>query len=133
MKISRIYYISRFVLVALISAIFAWSGLPWWMAALVFSLGVGFFAWAPSSGRYRVVSNPQGAPLRVDERVQQIRDRAGRNAFVITEVLFFGLYLYGQTQEPATISAAAIGVSLAIGMLAYMALLLLYERMPYGE
>ncbi|MGD8603069.1 MAG: hypothetical protein PVF49_00715 [Anaerolineales bacterium] len=128
MKSLRIYYLTRFIIIALISAMFAWSGMPWWMVGLVFILGAGFFLWAPLSGRYRVIPDANSAPLRMDERGRQVRDRAGRNAFLLMQILTLVLYLYGQFQESQSIPAAAVGIVLAIGMLSYLVLSLLYER-----
>jgi hypothetical protein len=128
MKSLRTYYLTRFILVALICAIMTWSGLPWWIVSVVFILGAGFFVWAPLSGRYRIVNETHGAPLRMDERGRQVRERAGRNAFLIMQALSLGLFLYGQFQEPPSIPAAAIGIMLGVGMLSYLVLSLLYER-----
>ena len=128
MKSLRMYYLTRFLLMTLISIILALSGTPWWIVSVVFVLGAGFFVWAPLSGRYRVVDENHGTPLRMDERGKQVRNRAGRSAFLISQALTLGLFLYGQFQMPPSIPAAAIGIVLGIGVLAYLVLSLLYER-----
>jgi hypothetical protein len=128
MQSLRIYLLTRILLVALISLILIWSGVPWWIVSVVFVLAAGFFVWAPLSGRYRVVDENHAAPLRMDERGRQVRDRAGRNAFLITQALTLGLFLYGQFQEPQSIQTAAMGTVLGIGMLSYLVLSVCYER-----
>lgn len=127
------YYLSRVAVVALISLIFAWSGLPWWLAGLVFILAGGFFIWAPASGQYRVLAEEAGMPLRLDERARQIRDRAGRTAFVIIEMLILVLFTYGQFQDPPSIPTAAVGAILGIGMFSYLVLIQIYARAPEHE
>lgn len=133
MKYLTQYHLSRLVIMGAISLIFAWSGMPWWLAGLVFVLGAVFFLWAPLSGRYRVVADTPTAPLRLDERARQVRDRAGRTAFQIMELLTLSIFLYGQFQTPPLVSTAAVGGLLGIGMLSYLVLTLWYERASIKE
>ncbi len=58
------YYVGRLVMVAVVVAILMLAEVPWWAAAATGVVLVGFFLWAPRSGRY-VTSKPAGmAPLR---------------------------------------------------------------------
>lgn len=133
MKTHWQYYLSRIVVVASISLIFAWSGMPWWMAGLVFIVAAGFFIWAPASGHYRVLTNEAATPLRLDERSRQIRDRAGRTAFVVVEILALAVFTFGQFQDPPVVPTAAIGIVLGLGMFTYLLLIQVYERAPQRE
>ena len=121
------------MVVALISLIFAWSGLAWWLAGLVFVAGAGFFIWAPASGRYRVLDNETVAPLRLDERTQRIRDHAGRIAFVIVEFLALAIFTFGQFQDPPQIPTSAVGAMLGVGMISYLLLIWVFERAPQRD
>jgi uncharacterized membrane protein len=127
------YYLSRIMVVALISLIFAWSGLVWWLAVLVFVVGAGFFIWAPVSGRYRVVDNQTATPLRLDERSQRIRNRAGRIAFLVVEFLALAIFTLGQFQDPPQIPTSAVGAMLGVGMISYLMLIWVLERAPQPD
>jgi hypothetical protein len=133
MKSNWQYYLSRVVVVALISLIFAWSGAPLWMVALTFIITAGFFIWAPLSGRYRVTDEQSATPFRLDERARQARNRAGRAAFMVVETLALALFIYGQFLDPPLIPAGAVGALLGFGMGCYLVLILYYERSSFQE
>ena len=67
------YYVSRTLLSAGFAALLVAAGAPWWMATIVWVLGLMFFAWAPRSGRYVVQEGGGIAPLRSDERSRSVR------------------------------------------------------------
>jgi len=113
------YLASRAAIAAIFGIAFGFAGLPWWAAALLGVAVLAFFAVAPWSGRY--VVQPQGgiAPLRSDERARAIRDKATRNAFVLTIFGVAGLVLvYGLILD-APVPVATLGGILGLAAIAY--------------
>jgi polyferredoxin len=112
------YIVSRGAVAAVFSGILYAGGLTWWIAALVGVLTFAFFLAAPRSGRY-VVQGDGIAPLRRDERSGAIRDKAARNAFVVTILAVAGLTVaYGRVLD-AAIPVSALSGILGLAAVAY--------------
>ncbi len=115
------YMVSRTALVAVLGVALYAGGLPWWAAVLASAVALLFFLAAPRSGRYVVKSEGGAAPLRRDERSQTIRDKAARNAFVLTALGVAGLATaYGQVLKTSVPVAALAGV-LGVAVVTYIA------------
>ncbi|MDD4903964.1 MAG: hypothetical protein PHV11_00550 [Candidatus Bipolaricaulis sp.] len=113
------YVVSRVGLVAILSVALGFSGLPWWGAVAAGVLALAFFLAVPRSGRYVVASEGGVAPLRRDERSRAIRDKAARNAFVLTLLSVAGLAVaYGRVLR-APVPVAALGGVLGLAAVAY--------------
>jgi hypothetical protein len=115
------YYVSRIVFAIALGLLFAFTGSPWWMAALIGGLALAFFLWAPQSGRYVVQPERGGTALRRDERTQVINDKAARNAFVISMLSLAAIEVYFGAFAPALVPVALLNLVLALGVLTYFA------------
>jgi nitrogen fixation-related uncharacterized protein len=91
----------------------------WWSGALVGAAVIAFFLWAPGSGRY--LDEPEGGtnPLRLDERMAAIRDRAARDGFVVLMLSLAALVLYFGLFQPGDIPFQWILGVTSFGFLAY--------------
>jgi len=114
------YYISRAFMAAALGCLFALAGGQWWAGAIAGVIAFAFFLWAPHSQRYTVRREAGVTPLRRDERSRSIRDRAARNAFVVTIVTVAGIAIYYGTVSPADVPVSLLSASLAAGMLTYL-------------
>ena len=81
------YYLCRTAFSAAFGLLLFLTGSPIWMAILLGALILGFFLWAPHSGRYAVHPEFGVSALRRDERTQAINDKAARNAFVVSMLM----------------------------------------------
>ncbi|MCX6093628.1 MAG: hypothetical protein NTY63_02235 [Candidatus Bipolaricaulota bacterium] len=114
------YVVLRTALVAVLGTALYAGGLPWWAAVLASVVALLFFLVASRSGRYVVESGGGVAPLRRDERSQTIRDRAARNAFILTILGVAGLTIaYGRVLETPVPVAALSGV-LGLAVITYI-------------
>jgi hypothetical protein len=113
------YYISRAVLSTALSILLALTGLEWWMAVLMGIVVMGFFLWAPRSGRYSVHPEFGVTALRRDERTQIINDKAARNAFVVTMLVTAGTAIYFGSFAPTAVPIAILERTLILGVLTY--------------
>ncbi len=115
------YVVLRAVLVAVLGVALWAGGLPWWAATLASAVAFFFFVAAPWSGRYVVENGGGVAPLRRDERSRTIRDKAARNAFILTILGVAGLtVVYGQVLE-VPVPVAALGSLLGLATITYIA------------
>lgn len=115
----RTYYISRICLSILFAAFMALLGLPWWAAVLIGILLIGFFIWAPRSGRYYVQPEGGVSALRRDERTQAINLRAGLNGFVGVMLAIGGLDIYYGALQQSDVPANVLSLLLVLGVLIY--------------
>jgi hypothetical protein len=115
------YYVSRAVIALAMGLLFALTGSPWWLAALIGGLVLAFFLWAPLSGRYVVQPENGITALRRDERTQGINDKAARNAFVVSMLALAGISIYFGAVAPALVPVALLNLVLALGALTYFA------------
>jgi hypothetical protein len=123
------YVVSRVGLVAALTVALYFGGLPWWGAVAAGVLVLAFFLAAPRSGRYVVQREGSVAPLRRDERSRAIRDKAARNAFVLTLLSVAGLTIvYGRVFN-APVPVAALGGVLGAAAVAYAVSELCLRRM----
>ena len=113
------YYLSRAVISAAFGFLFALTGSPWWMAALIGVIAFAFFLWAPRSGRYAVHPELGVTALRRDERTQGINDRSARNAFIVTMLAVAGAALYFGRFPPAVVPVSFLNHTLILGVLTY--------------
>jgi len=114
-----LYYLSRAVISAAFGLLFALTGSPWWMAALIGIIAFAFFLWAPHSGRYAVHPELGVTALRRDERTQGINDRSARNAFIVTMLAVAGATLYFGRYTPAVVPVSFFNYLLILGVLTY--------------
>lgn len=113
------YYITRALISVALGALLALAGLPWW-GALLTSVGTfAFFLWVPSSGRYVVHPELGATAMRHDERTKAIRDRAARNAFIVTMLAVAGVTVYFGLIAPADVPTTILSLILALGTLTY--------------
>ncbi len=115
------YYISRALASAAFGGLFALTGSPWWMAALVGAVAYAFFLWAPRSGRYVVTPELGITALRRDEHTQRINDKAGRNAFVLMALVLASLVIYYGNISPNAVPVRTLSYVLLLGAIAYFA------------
>ena len=114
-----LYYLSRAVISAAFGLLFALTGSPWWVAALIGVIAFAFFLWAPHSGRYAVHPELGVTALRRDERTQGINDRSARNAFIVTMLAVAGDALYVGRYTPAVVPVSFFNYLLILGVLTY--------------
>jgi hypothetical protein len=113
------YDVSRAALAVILGGALCLGGLPWWGAAPASILVLAFLLTARRSGRYVVQSEDGIAPLRRDERSRAIRDKAARNAFIVTVLAVAGLSIaYGRVLD-AAVPGTALSVVLALAVVAY--------------
>jgi nitrogen fixation-related uncharacterized protein len=116
-----LYAASRAALAGVLAAALYFGGLPWWGVTLLGTLTLAFFLWAPRSGRYVVQEKGGTTPLRRDERARAIRDRAARNALVVTVLAIAGLTIvYGRvldTMIPVSALAGVLGLAAIVYVL----------------
>ncbi len=111
--------VSRAALAAIFGGALYLGGLPWWGAVPAGILVLVFFLAAPRSGRYVVEKEDGVAPLRRDERSRAIRDKAARNAFIVTVLAVAGLLLaYGRVLH-AAVPVTALSAVLALAVITY--------------
>jgi len=115
----RSYYISRTLISIAFGALFLLTGSPWWMGVLMGALALGFFLWAPRSGRYAVHPELGVTALRRDEHTQSINDRAARNAFVIMGLALAGVSIYFSAVSKADVPVALLNYTLILGVAVY--------------
>lgn len=113
------YYVSRAVLALGLGLLFAFTGTPWWEAALMGGLVLALFLWAPQSGRYAVHPEYGVTALRRDERTQGINDKAARNAFVLSMLILAGITIYFGGLAPAVVPVVLLKRVLVFGALTY--------------
>ena len=115
------YYISRTLISAALGGLFALTGASWWMALLATATACAFFLWAPRSGRYAVHPKFGVTALRRDERTQAIRDRAARNAFVVTILAVAAIAVYFGSVARTDVPIAFLSGAIALAALTYFA------------
>jgi hypothetical protein len=115
------YYVGRAVVAIALGLLFAFTGSPWWVAALIGGLVLAFFLWAPQSGRYAVQPEHGVTALRRDERTQAINDKAARNAFVLSMLTLGAIAVYFGSVAPALVPVTLLNLVLALGALTYFA------------
>ncbi len=125
MKMS--YIVSRIVLSAACVGALALGGLAWWIAAPMGVVVLAFFLLAGRAGRYVVRDDKGIAPFRRDERSRIIRDKAARNAFVLT-VLCLAALTVAYNRLDAAVPVAALGSLLALAAATYAVSELLLRR-----
>jgi len=113
------YYITRTFISVAFGSLLMLAQLPWWSALLVSASVLGFFLWAPRSGRYVVRASGGSTPLRRDERTKAIRDQAARNALVCTMLAVAGATVYFGLITPRDVPVAILSLILALGVLTY--------------
>ena len=91
----------------------------WWSGALVGVATLAFFLWAMSSGRYLVEPDGSATPMRLDERMRVIRDRAARIAFITLMLALAALAIYFGFIQPGDIPLQILLGVLGLGFLAY--------------
>ena len=119
MKGMRQYYISRIVLTVAFAVVFVMLGATWWMGVLVGIFGIAFFLVAPHSGRYAVHPEYGVTALRRDERIQNINNSAGRNAFVVLTLALGTVALYTQFAGVMTVGTSVFTWLLLLGAVVY--------------
>jgi hypothetical protein len=107
MKSMTSYYLSRALLAILFSILFVSAGAPWWSGILAGIAAMAYFIWVPKSGRFTVKDEGGIAPLRRDERGQDINNKSARNALIISVLALACVSLYysnvAQTDVPVHI------------------------------
>lgn len=91
----------------------------WWGGALVGAAALAFFLWAATSGRYLVEADGGLAPMRLDERMRAIRDRAARDGFIVLMLTLAALTLYFGLLQPGDVPHQWILGVTGLGFLAY--------------
>jgi drug/metabolite transporter (DMT)-like permease len=91
----------------------------WWSGALAGVATLTFFLWATSSSRYLVEPDGGATPMRLDERMRVIRDRAVRTAFVTLMLALAALALYFGFIQPGDVPMQMLLGVLGLGFLAY--------------
>lgn len=113
------YLLSRAAFSLFLAALFVAFGAPWWIAVLAGGISLGFFAWAPHSGRY-VLNPEQGARgLRRDERGQSIVDKAARNTMVVMAMMLGGITIYYGSIAHGDVPVGLLALAIAVGALVY--------------
>ena len=114
-----LYYTSRAIITLAFTFLLVFSGMEWWLAALM-GFGVfGLFLWAPHSGRYAVHPELGITALRRDERTQIINDKATRNAFIVTIFAIAGITIYFWSNALVAVPIAILEYVLILGALTY--------------
>lgn len=113
------YYVSRAVVSIAFGGLFALTGSPWWVAALIAGVAFGWFLYAPRSGRYAVHPELGATALRRDEYTQAINDRSARNAFIMVMLAIAGLSLYFGNQDSTQVPLQLLQLTLILGVLVY--------------
>ena len=114
------YYLTRTAVSAAFGCLFAFAASTWWIGALAGTIALAFFVWAPRSGRYSVNPELGATALRRDEYTQLVNAKAARNAFVTTTLSVAALIIYFGTISQDDVPVAAVGVTLAVGLLTYL-------------
>ncbi len=121
------YIVSRVVLSAACAGALVLGGLAWWIAVPAGAVIFVFFLLVGKTDRYVIRDDAGAAPFRRDERSQTIRDKAARNAFVLTVLCLAGLTIaYGRLD--AAVPVAALGSLLALAAATYAVSELLLRR-----
>jgi hypothetical protein len=113
------YIISRGILAVAMAGVFAATGTPLWLSAVIGILVFLLFLWLPRSGRYVVRPELGATALRRDERTQQITDKAARNAFVVLGLVVAGGSIYFGAAEPSQVPVGFLTTALTVGALTY--------------
>ena len=113
------YYVSRALISIALGVFLIFNGSQWWLAGLASTIVLGFFLWAPQSGRYAVHPEFGITALRRDERTQAINDKAARNSFVVTTLFVAGITIYFGTIASASVPIAILRLALVLGVLVY--------------
>jgi hypothetical protein len=122
------YYLVRAVISAVLAALVALAGAPWWGALLAGVVTFGLFVWAVRSGRYVVRPERGATALRSDEYTRAIRDRATRYGFVAVMLALGGVALYYGLIADADVPVSVVGGVLLIGWIAYFTTDILARR-----
>ena len=122
------YYLVRIVISAVLAALVALAGAPWWGAVLAGLVIFGLFVWAVRSGRYVVRPEHGAAALRSDEYTRAIRDRAARYGFVAVMLALGGVALYYGLIADADVPVPVTGGVLLLGWIVYFLSDLLARR-----
>ncbi len=130
-QLTRSYTLTR-VAIALVMGILIGYKTFWWSGVLVGAAALTFFLWGSMSGRYLV--DPEGGltPMRLDERMRVIRDRAARDAYVTLMLALAALTLYRGMIQPGDLPAEALPGLLTVGFVAYFVSDALQRRKPMG-
>jgi hypothetical protein len=115
----RGYTVSRILVALGLGLLFVLAGAAWWQAALIAAAAIGWFLWAPHSGRYQVDPQMGIAPLRRDERGSRLNDAAGRNAFVAVMLAAGAAALYAVWTRVPQVSVQVLNGLLILGVLVY--------------
>ena len=91
----------------------------WWSGALVGAATLAFFFWAMKGGRYLVDPEGGARPMRLDERMKAIRDRAARDSFIVLMLALAALILYFGFIQPGDIPLQILLGVLGLGFLTY--------------
>jgi predicted cobalt transporter CbtA len=113
------YYLSRTLISASIGVLLLIGGLPWWTALLATVLLIMIFLLLPRSGRYVVKPEAGAAPLRRDERSQNISDRAATIAFIVVMLAIGTLAIYFGLIRQADVPANWLSLVTTLGALSY--------------
>jgi len=113
------YYVSRLVVTAVAVALLVLAELPWWIAAVVGALMLGFFVWAPRGSRYVTRDKAGVAPLRRDERTQAVADKAGRNGFVALMLAAAAVAIYWGVVAETDVPGFVLYLLVALGWIVY--------------
>ena len=122
------YYLVRVVISAVLAALVALAGAPWWGAVLAGLVIFGLFVWAVRSGRYVVHPEHGATALRSDEYTRAIRDRATRYGFVAVMLALGGVALYYGLIARTDVPVPVVGGVLLIGWIVYFLSDLLARR-----
>lgn len=125
------YTLTR-VAIALVLGILIGYKTFWWSGVLVGAAALFFFVWAASSGRYLIDAEGGARPMHLDERMQAIRDRAAKNAFITLMLALALLSLYFGLIRPGAIPAQWLQGVLGLGFLAYFVSDALQRRVLEG-
>lgn len=116
--VSSRYILTRTLIAVALGFLVGWKTY-WWSGILVGAAALAFFIWAPGSGRYRVQADGGAAPLRLDERTRELRNRAARDAFVVLLLATSILLLYYGLIVPSSIPVQMLMIAWGLGGLTY--------------
>jgi heme O synthase-like polyprenyltransferase len=113
------YYLSRIIIVVAITIFLLFTGTQTWIALLIGILILGFFLWAPHSGRYAVHPEFGITALRRDECTEVINDKAARNGFMVCMVALAILSISASPILLAGFSVNLLKLVIILGVIGY--------------
>ena len=107
------------VVIALVMGILIGHKTFWWSGTLVGAASLAFFLWAPRSGRNLMDSSGGATPMRLDERMRAIRDRAARDSLIFLMLALAVFALYFGFLRPGEVPLQLVMGVLGLGYLVY--------------